>query len=185
MRIIAGTAKGRALKGPRGSDLRPTADRVRESIFNVLGQWLDGLRVLDLFAGTGALGLEAVSRGAQEAVLVDSGREALELCRHNAQVLGMAAQVRVWPGKVDGRTLAALPGPFDLVFADPPYADFDPARLLALLAAAPQLVAPGGRVVLEHEKRVEAPQVFAKFQRIDARRFGDTAVSLYARASDS
>src|SRR5512132_3323905 len=101
MRIIAGTAKGRALKGPRGAGLRPTADRVRESIFNVLGQWLDGLRVLDLFAGTGALGLEAVSRGAREAVLVDSGREALQLCRENAEALGMAAQVQVRPGKVE------------------------------------------------------------------------------------
>src|SRR5689334_4596427 len=95
MRIVAGSARGRALKGPRSAAIRPTADRVRESIFNILGQWLDGQRVLDLYAGTGALGLEAVSRGAARAVLVDSGKEAVSLCRQNAKDLGFGGQVTV------------------------------------------------------------------------------------------
>src|SRR5437660_8414096 len=89
MRIIAGTARGRALVGPRGDDIRPTSDRVRETIFNVLGQWIEG-RVLDLYAGTGALGIEALSRGAERAVLVDSSREAQKLIEKNLTSLGFA-----------------------------------------------------------------------------------------------
>ena len=95
MRIVAGSAKGRALTGPKATSehIRPTADRVRETIFNVLGQWLEGERVLDLYAGTGALGLESLSRGASAVVLVDSDREAQALCRANTDALGFTAQV--------------------------------------------------------------------------------------------
>ncbi|AKQ66651.1 16S rRNA (guanine(966)-N(2))-methyltransferase [Myxococcus hansupus] len=106
MRIVAGTVKGRALAGPKSTSrhIRPTADRVRETLFNVLGQFLDGQRVLDLYAGTGALGLEAVSRGAGQAVLVDQDREALGLCRQNVDSLGLAGQVEI--------VAAPCPGPW-------------------------------------------------------------------------
>src|SRR5688572_2885467 len=97
MRIVAGTAKGRALAGPKATSrhIRPTADRVRETLFNILGQWLDGQCVLDLYAGTGALGLEALSRGAARAALVDSDREALALCRQNTEHLGFSDRVDI------------------------------------------------------------------------------------------
>ena len=182
MRIIAGAARGRPLKGPKGPGLRPTSDRVRESLFNILGQWLEGETVLDLFAGTGALAFEALSRGASRAVLVDKGREALRLCHENAAALGMAARVEILAASVDARLEGSLRGrgPFTLVFADPPYADFTPNQVLELLGGG-SLVAPEGRVVLEHDRRAPAPEALGAFERLDERRFGDTAVTFYRR----
>ena len=181
MRIIAGSARGRPLKGPRDARvIRPTADRVRESLFNVLGQWMDGLSVLDLYAGTGALGLEALSRGASSLVMVDRDREALSLCRENSTALGFADRVRVVDRPVADAVaaLSAEGARFDLVFADPPYAARVIPDLLALLVKHP-LVTEGGLVVVEHDKREEAPQSAEGFQREDARRFGDTELTLY------
>ncbi|MBI5543409.1 MAG: 16S rRNA (guanine(966)-N(2))-methyltransferase RsmD [Deltaproteobacteria bacterium] len=184
MRIVAGTARGRALKGPRGPGLRPTADRVRETVFNILGQWLDGQVVLDLFAGTGALALEALSRGAARAVLVDSGREAVRLCHENAAELGMTDRVQVVFAPVDAKSLRRVRGPFDLVFADPPYAAQTPTQILELLCNT-GLLAPAGRLVVEHDKRVESPEALADLRREDQRLFGDTSVSFYRREPPS
>jgi 16S rRNA (guanine966-N2)-methyltransferase len=181
MRIVAGSARGRPLKGPRDARvIRPTADRVRESVFNVLGQWMDGLSVLDLYAGTGALGLEALSRGASSLVMVDRDREALLLCRENARALGFTDKARVVDRPVvEAVTALAVEGTrFELVFADPPYAARVVPELLALLAQHP-VVADGGLVVVEHDKREEAPESAEGFQQEDARRFGDTVVTLY------
>lgn len=180
VRIIAGSARGRALKTPKGSETRPTSDRVRESIFNILGQWLEGGRVLDLYAGTGALAFEALSRGAERAVLVDRSREAIALCRENAAALGFTEQVEMLAARVDATSLrrAAAGGRFALIFADPPYAEVTPAQILELLAAADALE-PEGRVVLEHDRRREAPATAHGFRRVDQRRFGDTLVSFY------
>ena len=180
MRIVAGTARGRPLKGPRGATLRPTADRVRESIFNILGQWLDGMAVLDLYAGTGALSLEALSRGAARAVMVDSSREAAALCRQNAATLQMTERVEVVAVAIDARSLEriARQGPFDLILADPPYAGPEPGSVLALVGAA-GLVRPGGRLVVEHDRRQDAPSSCPPLLREDQRRFGDTLVSFY------
>ena len=178
MRIIGGEAKGRRLKAPQGAGTRPTADRVRETIFNILGQRLSGERVLDLYAGSGALGLEAVSRGAATAVLVERDPKAAGICSENVAALGFGQRAQVLRSDV----LAALPrlaGPFDLVFIDPPYAD-GPAAALQLLADR-NLVAPGGSVVAEHDKRDELAASFGDLTRMDVRRFGDTAVSFYER----
>src|SRR5215510_10826844 len=123
MRIVAGKARGHHLLGPRSSNIRPTADRVREAIFNVLGQWMDGWSVLDLFAGTGALALESISRGARRAVMVDEDKEAVRLCRTNAAALGFKEQVEILAMPVT-RALAQLQRAgerFELIFADPPY----------------------------------------------------------------
>src|SRR5262245_40756429 len=132
MRIVAGIARGRALKGPDGDEIRPTADRVRESLFNVLGQSLESIEVLDLFAGTGALAFEAISRGAAKALLVDSGPKALELCRENAQSLGFEDRVEIWGiSVVQGLEKLEREGrSFPLVFADPPYAAHAGAEVL-------------------------------------------------------
>ncbi len=181
MRIVAGSARGRTLLTPRDArTTRPTADRVRETLFNVLGQWMDGARVLDLYAGTGALGLEAVSRGAARAVLVDSDREAAKLCRTNTERLGFQDRVEVLAMPV-ARALALLKGRgerFGLVLSDPPY---------ALEAALPTLDAlvsegvlePGATVVLEHGKGEEVPASHGGFTRVDQRRFGDTVASTF------
>ena len=182
MRIVAGSARGRALTGPKATSkhIRPTADRVRESLFNVLGQWFEGQKVLDLYAGTGALGLEAVSRGAMRVVLVDSDREAQELCRSNAEALGFTPRVEVLAQPVE-RALAALgkrEDRYQIIFADPPYA----ARVVETVLEAVArhgVLAPGGTVVVEHDKREPAPESYAGFTQVDQRRFGDTLVTLF------
>lgn len=182
MRIVAGTARGRAIEGPKPTSkhIRPTADRVRETIFNVLGQFLDGQGVLDLYAGTGALGLEAVSRGAGRAVLVDQDREAQALCRKNTEGLGFSAQVELLAQPV-ARAVEALGRKgerFELIFADPPYAARVVETVLEAVTGA-GLVSPGGMVVVEHDKREDSPEQHAGLTREDQRRFGDTLVSFY------
>ncbi len=183
MRIVGGSARGRPLKGPKGPGLRPTADRVRETLFNILGQRTDGLEVLDLFAGTGALGLEAVSRGAVRAVLVDKGREAVALCRENAQGLGFTAQVEILGVPVERAVsdLGRAGRVFDLIFADPPYA----ARVVQTLlegVTTNGLLREGGTLVVEHDKREDAPEALLGLRRTDQRRFGDTLVSFFTSA---
>jgi len=182
MRIVAGSARGRPLigPGPKSKDIRPTADRVRQTIFNVLGQWLDGVSVLDLYAGTGALALESLSRGAEKAVLVDSGREALELCRANTEALGFGAKARILPLPV-ARALERLAGEgavFELVFADPPYAAKAVEDVLSGVEAK-GLLASTGTLVVEHDKREAVPERHGGLQRVDQRTFGDTVVSFY------
>lgn len=183
MRIVGGSARGRPLKAPRSREIRPTADRVRETLFNLLGQRFEGGAALDLYAGTGALGLEALSRGMDRAVLVDSGREALSLCRANAEALGFSDRVEILAGNALGALgrLATAEAHFELIFADPPYA----ARALSELLEGIEehaLLAEGGTVVIEHDRREEAPERLGGWDRADQRAFGDTRVSLFRRA---
>lgn len=182
MRIVGGTWRGRPLaaigKGAPADHLRPTADRVRESLFNVIehgahGVDLDGMRVLDLFAGTGALGLEALSRGAAEAVLVDNGRAAGRLIGANLAALGAAARLVIR----DARRLGAnAEAPFGLVFLDPPYGKGLGAEALRAAEAGGWL-APGALVVWEENAPQSAPGGYAL---LDTRRYGDTHVSFLA-----
>jgi 16S rRNA (guanine(966)-N(2))-methyltransferase RsmD len=159
--------------------IRPTADRVRQTLFDVLGQWCDGLTVLDLFAGTGALALEALSRGAARAVLVDSGKEALALCRANVAALGFEPQVEVLAMTASSalRLLGRRQAPFDLIFADPPYALQAGTSVLEGVVAG-GLLSPGGRVVIEHAGDEAIVPALAL---LDQRRFGDTVTSIYGR----
>jgi 16S rRNA (guanine(966)-N(2))-methyltransferase RsmD len=178
VRIVAGTAKGRTLRTPRSADvIRPTADRVRQTLFDVLGQSCEGLRVLDLFAGTGALSLEALSRGASQAVLVDAGKEAQALCRSNAKALGFELQVEVIALTVVAalEVLATRKACFDLVFSDPPYALRAGSEVVARVTEG-GLLGPGGRVVVEHSR---AEAVTAALPLLDRRAFGDTVVSIF------
>lgn len=180
MRIIAGSAKGRPLLGPKTDSIRPTSDRVRETLFNVLGQWLQG-RVLDLYAGTGALALEALSRGAGSAVLVDVGREAQGLIEANVQKLGFGAQAELLKLSADRAVelLEKRGERFDLIFADPPYAQEAASWLVGRLAESP-LLADGGTLIIESDKREPQPDD-ARLPEVDERRFGDTRVRLYRR----
>ncbi len=169
------------MKAPKKADvIRPTADRVRESVFNVLGQTCEGLSVLDLFAGTGALAFEALSRGAVKAVLVDSGREAQQLCRENGEALGFSSVIEVLPLSAEKgiAKLSARGDRFELIFADPPYAQTAVDNLLAWLTANP-LLTEGGRLVLEHSKHEIAPERSGAFARLDQRIFGETVVSIF------
>jgi len=179
MRIIAGEARGRVLEAPKGQGTRPTSDRVRESIFNILGQYFDGGRVLDLYAGSGAMGLETISRGAAQAVLVEEDRTAAALCAKNAAALGWGERVEVIRGDVlqTLRGLAARQERFDLIFADPPY-QTGPGRALELLGTL-EILAPGGRVVAEHHFRSPPDESYPGLLRTDLRKFGEPAVSFY------
>lgn len=179
MRIVAGSARGRTLAAPKGADvIRPTSDRARETLFNVLGQWCEGLVVLDLFAGTGALGLEALSRGAAFCVFVDRGREALALCRKNVDALGFTAQAELVASPVEKvwAPLGAATRRFDLVFADPPYA-LEAGR--AVLEGVAPLLAPAARVVIESGKGEALPEVLGALALIDERSLGDTRLRTY------
>ena len=184
MRIVAGLAKGRRLASP-ADGTRPTSDRAREALFNSLANDLElaGARVLDLYAGTGAVGLEALSRGAAEAVLVESNRAALTVLRRNVETVGL-------PGAtVVGRPVAAYlkdvsQRPFELAFADPPYelADDQLADVLTRLAQ-PGRLAPGAWVVVERAARSGQPSWPAGLITPDReRRYGD-GVLWYGRAS--
>ena len=180
MRIIGGSARGRRLLAPKSRAIRPTADRVRESLFNVLGQSFDGIEVLDLFAGSGALALEALSRGAHRAVMVDKDREAIRLCEANAAALGFADRVRTIAAPV-ARAVKLLEREgtsFELIFADPPYAARAVAETLVQIDAA-RLCRPSATVCIEHDKRELAPPSAGALAQIDQRRFGDTVVSIY------
>jgi 16S rRNA (guanine966-N2)-methyltransferase len=173
MRVIAGAWKGRPLKAPPGRDTRPTADRVREALFSILGD-VDGLRVLDLFAGSGALGIEALSRGAAEAVFVDSGRAAGAAIKANLAAVGNPpATVR----GVDVLTFLKRPPEraFDLVFADPPYSSATRLgeRLSALL---PGVLHEGSLTVTESDKRTPLD---LKLPLVDERVYGDTRIAIH------
>jgi 16S rRNA (guanine966-N2)-methyltransferase len=149
VRVVAGDFKGHRLRAPRGGWIRPTADRVREALFSMLGD-VEGARVLDLFAGSGALGIEALSRGAREAVFVDRDARAVAAIRRNLESVGAVGEVR----RQDAlRFLATRPGKFDLVLVDPPY-DFA-ARLAGPLAERlPAVLARNAVVVTESDKRL-------------------------------
>ncbi len=183
MRIIGGSAGGRRLRAPRGQATRPTADRVKEAIFNILGSPPPGARVLDLYAGAGALGLESLSRGAASAVLIDEARAAAECIAGNAAALGMSERTRVVRAPVRSalaRLAAAGEAPFHWIFLDPPYASDEAALALAALGGAQAaLVAPGATVIVEHDRRRPPADRYGRLTREDRRRYGDTEVSFY------
>ena len=157
MRIIAGSRKGHTIQAPKGLDTRPTSDRVRENVFNIVAPWVEGARVLDLYAGSGALGLEAVSRGAAGAVLVEHDAATARMVRRNVEATGLSG-VRVVADRVE-RALARPPEEqFDLVFVDPPYALADGVldRALALLVDGGWLADPAA-VVVERGRRSAEP----------------------------
>ncbi len=174
MRVIAGTHRGRRLIAPPGTDTRPTSDRVRESLFSILGP-LDGERVLDLFAGSGALGIEALSRGAGSALLCDDARAAVEAIRANLEALGMDAQVVCDDARRVLRNAHARGAAYDLIFLDPPYRQAE--RWAADLSVlVPVVLAPGGRVIGESDRR--AP-LELELPLVDERRYGDTLIRIH------
>jgi 16S rRNA (guanine(966)-N(2))-methyltransferase RsmD len=174
MRIVAGAFKGRRLRAPAGRDVRPTSDRLRETLFNVLGPGIAGARVLDGYAGTGALGLEALSRGAAAVTFVERNPRALRLVEANVAICGAGAASRIVAGDFVRVTLPAHG--FDLVLLDPPY---DVSELAAVAARGAGLVARGGRLVLEHSRRRESPSAAGDLERLRMITAGDSALSFY------
>jgi 16S rRNA (guanine966-N2)-methyltransferase len=174
LRIVGGEARGRRLRAVPGESTRPTSDRVRQSLFDLLGQRMDGLAVLDLYAGTGAMALEALSRGAARAVLVESDARACGVIHGNVADLRFEDRCQVIRDDLPG-AFQRLHAKFDLVFSDPPYALRASQAVLDGLSAN-HLLAPGARVVLEMEKREETPVCPPGLRIVDDRRYGDTRV---------
>lgn len=177
MRIIAGMARGRTFDAPPGMDTRPTLDRVRENVFNILQHHVRGAKVLDLFAGSGGMAFEAISRGAESAVLVDRDRTAHQVQKRNAEKLRMDDQCRLmncdWQQAVS--RLAAAGERFSLVLLDPPYAMHD---LAGVMAALKPLLAPGAVILLEHDAR-NFPGICDGYDLYDNRRYGVAGVSFF------
>jgi 16S rRNA (guanine966-N2)-methyltransferase len=184
MRIIGGRVGGRTLKAPRGANTRPTSDKVREAIFNILGNLPHTAdeppaQVLDLYAGSGGLGLEALSRGAGRALFIDADEDACDLVRANADALGLPAEVRCIP--VVRWLVKEAGGAFGWIFLDPPYDSHQTGELgKALeLIAKKELLDPAGVAVAEHEWRNPPDDRYAMLALFDRRRYGQTAVSFY------
>jgi len=186
MRVIAGEARGRRLSAPRGLATRPTLARVRESMFSRLSVRLDfaGLRVLDLFAGTGSLGIEALSRGAAHVTFVESARPALTALRRNLAALGFSERARVLKSEVlrGLETLSAQRQQFDLVLLDPPYRKGWGDRVLPRLMEL-QLLAEDAWVATEVSRLEAAPSSLIGLERVSLATLGDHQIALYQRQS--
>jgi len=177
VRIAGGSARGIPLTEPRGVRLRPTSGLVREAIFNVLGDTVVSARVLDLYAGTGALGIEALSRGAAHATFVEGEPGAVTAILQSLARTGFKDSATVVRGRLPG-ALGTLSGEFDIIFMDPPYND--PAAEDTLMRVE-SLLAPGGTVVYEHGSRYNPPQRPSKLDLKERRVYGDSAVAFYCR----
>ena len=184
-RIIGGAGKGRRLQTASGESTRPTASRVRQTLFDILAPRIPGCRFLDAFAGSGGVGLEALSRGAARVVLVDSSAAAVEAARANARALaGAGGEVQVF--RQDARTaLGALADEgrrFDVVYLDPPYASELYEPLLALAGAG--LIAEDGVAIAEHFHKRALPERIGALVRTRQKRIGDHCLSFYALAAE-
>jgi 16S rRNA (guanine(966)-N(2))-methyltransferase RsmD len=180
VRVIAGEFKGRRLKTPKWEGVRPTSDKLRETLFNVLGTRIEGARVLDGYAGTGALGLEALSRGATHVTFVEKDRRAAALIEENAQMCGAAGRYTI----ASGDFLAprgGVAGSFDVILLDPPY---DIGNVHQVLDRAAGLLSPDGLLVLERATRQD-PEVPPTLQRVRDVRSGDSTLTMFIKAGVS
>ncbi len=178
MRIIAGAARGRRLMVPDDWSIRPTTDRVRENLFNILAFRVEGVRFLDLFCGVGANGIEALSRGAAHATLIDASEKALRLTRRNLQHCQVAERSICLQLRLPGELPQAVV-PFDIVFADPPY-DFDNHQELLLTLQQRQCLAPGSVVIIETNHKRMLPETVGMLRQTRRKRYGETALTFYA-----
>ncbi len=185
MRIIAGKFRSRQLHSLKGLALRPTSDKLRETLFDILGELVAGSRFFDLFAGTGAVGIEAISRGASEVILVEKYPPAVALIKKNLASLQITSEARVLPLEaLKGlNRLAGEPAPSraqnDLLFFDPPYAEKEQYASVLEFLGVSNLLAEGGVVVAEHQRALDLPESSGKLERVRVLRQGDAALSFY------
>ena len=177
MRVIAGRLRNRRLLSPRNRSIRPVMDGVKEYIFNVIRERVEGAEVCDLFAGSGSLGIEALSRGAAHATFVDLASESARIIGANLEALGIAADASVV--REDAFRFARRPParPYDVVFCDPPYGFAGTEKIIGDLIAG--VVSPGGIVVVEHEAELSLPERIGPFLRLRQRSFGRTTISMF------
>ena len=185
MRIISGASRGRKLATPKSQSIRPTSDRVKESIFNILGEEVEGKLVLDLFAGTGNLGIEALSRGAKKAIFVERGRQALRLIQRNIAQIGLEGRVEIIPRDAN-RAIGVLKGKgevFDLILMDPPYEKGLIKRTLTKLNSHP-IYHTNSILVIEHDRREPILDILDGWNLVRERRLGDTVISFLTPAME-
>jgi 16S rRNA (guanine966-N2)-methyltransferase len=186
MRIIAGKYRGRKLKSPPSLRTRPTSDRLRETLFNILAPRIEGARFLDLCAGTGAVGIEAVSRGAEHVTFVDRSRTMCALIEGNVEVLEIdEAEVDVVTAEANEfllRHAKKRARPFDIIFFDPPYAA-DYESVIGYVGDHPELLADDGVMIVEHHKKKELTERFGELRRYRDVKQGDSNLSLYTRSA--
>jgi len=177
MRVIAGTARGAQLKGPPDSETRPTLDKVRGAIFNVLAPYVEDAQVLDLYAGTGALGIEALSRGALHCDFVERRHALCTIIQENLLRAHLLPVGQHFCAPVH-QVLSTLSGPYDLILADPPYGDVE-GPVLASWPSIHRLLAPHAILIVEHSPRVTVPGDSGPLRFVRTRRYGDSAVSYW------
>jgi len=176
MRITGGTGRGRTLRVPVGENVRPTSDKVKQALFNILGGRVLGSFFLDLFAGAGGIGIEALSRGAERAVFVDGARESLETVKHNIEQAGFGDRAEAFLSKVEP-FLKKRSGPYDIVFLDPPYT-MEMLPLLQLVAGS-GLLKPDAIIISEHFKKQVSPAAAGTLALYREARYGDTVLAFY------
>ena len=179
MRVITGSARGRKLKTPETYDIRPTTDNVKEAVFNIIQFDIEGRRVLDLFAGTGQLGIEALSRGAAEAVFVDRDREAVRIVRDNLKTCGLQAAVR----QEDALSALRREEKFDLIFIDPPYDAGLYADVLETIKSVDKLT-DGGIIICEARRDEPLPALSAPYYLRREYRYGKVKIAVYAKETE-
>jgi 16S rRNA (guanine966-N2)-methyltransferase len=187
MRIISGQFRGLTLRTLKGGRLRPTSEQMRETLFDVLGPSIRGARFLDAYAGSGAVGIEALSRGAREVVFIESHRPAARLIRQNLAALGIRDGVEVLACEASKglERLEAESAQFDYLFLDPPYdAIGEYHRALRELGRS-RLIAPQGIVIAQHSRRIRLEERYAALRRTRSIRHGDTQLSFYRRAPET
>lgn len=180
MQVIAGALRGRKLKTPTGENVRPTSGMVRGAMFNILGDRIRGARVLDLYSGTGAIAIEALSRGASTAVMVEKSPDSQKLILDNLRTLNLSDRAQLIRGDVLAK-LQTLAGPFEVVVADPPYRSLNWEALLQGLQQ-PGLLTPQAILLFEHAKDEELPESIGSMRRDRVYLYGETQLSLYLTA---
>jgi 16S rRNA (guanine966-N2)-methyltransferase len=184
MRVITGSAKGRKLQPVPGDSTRPITDRAKEALFSILGQWIEGARVLDLFGGTGSVGIESLSRGAAYVHFVDLNRKAVETIRANLRHCRLEAEALV--ERADSFTVLKQyrGAPFDLIYVAPPQYQELWQKALLLIDSRPELLAADGEVVVQIHPREDAPVALHFLREYDRRQYGSVLLLFYAVAAE-
>ena len=178
MRVITGSARGRKLKTPENYDIRPTTDNVKEALFNIIQFDIEGRRVLDLFAGTGQLGIEALSRGAKSCVFIDESREAVKIVKENLKACGLSAPVL----QENALNYLRRGERFDLIFVDPPYDAGLYEPVLNTLNSVDNL-SDGGIIICEARRETELPELPAPYRKGKEYRYGKVKICIYTKES--
>ena len=176
MRVITGKARGRKLKTPENYDIRPTSDQVKESIFNIIQFDIEGRRVLDLFAGTGQLGIECLSRGAAEVVFIDQSREAVKIIRDNLKTCGLEAAVL----QMDAVSFLRGCGKFDLIFIDPPYESSLYEEVLKIINSV-DILSDGGIIICEARREKALPELEEPYRKAKEYNYGKIKLCKYTK----